>query len=244
MSYADSHPPWLNAHGTTADTLPDDMERLTLGKMQNPIRGFLHGSAAIAAAVGLTVLIDRAWGQVGAVIGALVFGGALLVMYTISSLYHSVPWEPRWKTRLQRVDHSMIFLVVAGTFTPIAIASLDGAILFLALVVMWGIAVTGILLKMLMPEIRTTLSVTLQMAMGWSALIWIPWMWSELGSGAIALIAFGGVCYTVGTVIYAAQRPRLFPKIFSHHELFHVLVIAGNAFHFFAILLYAIPATV
>jgi hemolysin III len=220
------------------------MDRLTLGKMENPIRGFLHGSAAIAAAVGLVVLLDRAWGRAGAVAGALVFGVALLLMYIVSSLYHSVPWAPEWKDRLQRIDHSMIYLVVAGTFTPIAIASLGGVTLAVALGVVWGIAVTGILLKALMPRIGTHLSVTLQMVMGWSALIWAPWIWRELGPGAFALIVLGGACYVIGTVIYAIQRPRLFPRAFSHHELFHVLVIGGSVFHFFAILLYAIPATV
>jgi hemolysin III len=220
------------------------MDRLTLGKMENPIRGFLHGSAAIAAAVGLWVLLDRAWGRAGAVTGALIFGVALLLMYIVSSLYHSVPWAPEWKERLQRIDHSMIYLVVAGTFTPIAIASLDGTALAVALGVVWGIAVTGILLKAFMPRIGTHLSVTLQMVMGWSALIWAPWIWRQLGPGAFALIVLGGACYVVGTVIYATQRPRLFPRAFSHHELFHVLVIGGSVFHFFAILLYAIPATV
>ena len=86
-------------------------------------------------------------------------------------------------------------------------------------------------------------TVTLQMVMGWSAVAWMPWIYRELGGGAIALIALGGACYTIGTVIYAMRRPRLFPRTFSHHELFHVLVIAGSSFHFFAILLYAIPAT-
>ncbi len=102
------------------------MDRLTLGKMQNPIRGFLHGGAAVATVVGLVFLIIRAWGSAAALVGALVFGLALLVMYTVSSLYHSIPWGKTWKTRLQRVDHSMIYLVVAGTFTPVAIAVLDG----------------------------------------------------------------------------------------------------------------------
>jgi hemolysin III len=220
------------------------MDRVTLGKMENPVRGFLHGSAAIAAAVGLWVLLDRAWGRAGAVTGALIFGVALLLMYIVSTLYHSVPWAPEWKARLQRIDHSMIYLVVAGTFTPIAIASLEGIALAVALGVVWGIAVTGILLKALMPRIGTHLSVTLQMVMGWSALIWAPWIWRELGPGAFALIVLGGACYVVGTVIYAIQRPRLFPRAFSHHELFHVLVIGGSVFHFFAIFLYAIPATV
>jgi hemolysin III len=211
--------------------------------MQNPIRGFLHGSAAVATAIGLFFLVDRAWGRTEAIVGAFVFGGALLLMFTVSTLYHSVPWEERWKTRIQRIDHSMIFLVVAGTFTPIAIASLEGLMLAVALGIVWGIAVTGILLKALMPQIRTHLSVTLQMVMGWSAVIWVPWIWRELGPGAVALIVLGGMCYVVGTVIYAIRRPRLFPRAFSHHELFHVLVIAGSSLHFFAILLYAIPAT-
>jgi hemolysin III len=219
------------------------MERITLGRMQNPIRGFLHGAAAVAATRGLVLLIDRAWGRLEAVIGAIVFGGALLLMFTVSSLYHSVPWQDTWRARLQRIDHSMIFLVVAGTFTPIALAALEGVALAVALGVVWGIAVTGILLKALMPDIRTRLSVTLQMMMGWSALIWAPWIWRELGPAAFALIVLGGACYVVGTVIYATGRPRLFPRAFSHHELFHVLVVAGSSFHFFAILHYALPAT-
>ena len=229
----------LRANGRYA---PRQMDRVTLGKMQNPIRGFLHGSAAVAAAIGLWILLDRSGGNTAAITGGVVFGTALLVMYTVSSLYHSVPWGPEWKLRFQRIDHSLIFLVVAGTFTPIAIASLDGLVLAIALAIMWGIALTGIMLKVLMPNVRTHLSVTLQMVMGWSALIWIPWIWRELGPGAIALIFLGGACYTIGTVIYAIRRPILFPRTFSNHELFHVLVIGGSAFHFFAVLLFAIPA--
>lgn len=220
------------------------MERITLGRMQNPIRGFLHGSAAIATAIGLVLLIERASGRAEALFGVLVYGGALLLMFIVSSLYHSVPWREEWRGRLQRIDHSMIFLVVAGTFTPIAIASLEGVPLALALGIVWCIALTGILLKAFMPDVRTHLSVTLQMVMGWSALIWVPWIWRELGPGALALIVLGGACYVIGTVIYATGRPRLFPRAFSHHELFHVLVIAGSSFHFFAILVYALPATV
>jgi len=220
------------------------MDRLTLGRMQNPIRGFLHGSAAFAAVVGLFVLLSRSWGNRAAAIGSLVFGLALLAMYTVSSLYHSVPWSTRWKTRLQRVDHSMIFLLVAGTFTPIAIAILDGAFLILALALVWSVALTGILLKVVLPNVKTSLSVTLQMVMGWSALILMPWVLSRLGVGALVLIALGGICYTTGMVIFTAKRPKLFPRTFSYHELFHVLVIAGSTFHFLAVLWYAIPATI
>ncbi len=219
------------------------MDRATLGKMQNPIRGILHGAAAIAAVAGLFILLREAWGSPGAAVGALVFGLALLAMFVVSSLYHSVPWSAGWKARLQRIDHSMIFLLVAGTFTPIAIATIDGAVLGLLLTALWLTAITGIVLKVAMPNVKTTLSVTLQMVMGWSALILMPWVWSRLGVGAVLLIALGGLCYTIGTVIFMSKRPRLFPRTFSYHELFHVLVIAGSTFHFLAVYWYAIPAT-
>ena len=219
------------------------MDRLTLGKMQNPIRGFLHGSAAVATLVGLVLLIVRAWGSAAALAGVLIFGLALLVMYTVSSLYHSIPWDKTWKTRLQRADHSMIYLVVAGTFTPIAIAALDGVSLAVSLTVLWGMAATGVFLKSLLPNVKTWLSVSLQLAMGWIAIAWAPRSVDELGWGAVVLILLGGLSYTVGAVIFLTKRPRLLPKSFSYHELFHVLVVTASALHFMAIWIYAIPAT-
>lgn len=220
------------------------MERFTLGKMQNPVRGFLHGGAAVASVAGLGLLLNRAWDRPAALAGASIFGAALLVMYTVSSLYHSIPWTPSWKARLRRLDHAMIYLVVAGTFTPIAIAALDGAALAVGMALIWALALTGISLKALLPEIKTGLSVTLQLIMGWGALVWMPQIFNELGLTAIVLIALGGISYTAGVIVFTTQRPKLFPRVFSHHEVFHLLVVAGSAFHFAAILIYAIPATV
>lgn len=220
------------------------MERLTLGRMQNPVRGLLHGGAAVASVIGLGFLLARAWDRPVAVIGALVFGVTLLVMYTVSSLYHSVPWSAVWKRRLQKIDHAMIYLLVAGTFTPIALASLTGAGLALALSLVWALAIAGILLKVLLPGTKTGLSVTLQMVMGWLAVIWMPQIFSSLGLVATLLIALGGLAYTTGAIVFATSRPKLFPRVFSHHELFHALVVTGSTLHFVAILIYAIPATV
>jgi hemolysin III len=218
------------------------MERLTLGRMQNPIRGFLHGVAALAALVGTVYLAYLAWGDTAALIGSLVFGGALLVMYTVSSLYHSVPWGADWKRRLQRIDHSMIYLVVAGTFTPIAIGGLDGAQMWWCLGLVWTIAVVGITLKLTLPATSTGLSVTLQLAMGWTVILWLPQIWDSLGAGAILYIALGGLFYTAGTVVFMTKRPKLFPRTFSYHELFHVLVVLASVSHFLAVAMYAIPA--
>lgn len=215
---------------------------MTLGRMQNPVRGFLHGGAAVAALIGTIYLVDQTWGNTAAVAGSLVFGAALLSMYTVSTLYHSVPWSETWKRRLQRVDHSMIYLVVAGTFTPIAIAGLDGAAVWWCLGLVWAIAIVGIGLKLALPGVSTGLSVTLQLTMGWTVILWIPQIWSSLGAGAIVFIAIGGLFYTVGTVIFMTKRPRLSPRTFSYHELFHVLVVAASVFHFLAVALYAVPA--
>lgn len=210
--------------------------------MQNPIRGFLHGGAAIATLIGLVFLLVRAWGSPAAITGSLIFGIAMLVMYVVSSLYHSIPWSETWKTRLQRADHSMIYLMVAGTFTPIAIAALDGPALATCLGLIWGIGVTGILLKTFLPGVRTWLSVTLQLSMGWVAMFWMPRIIDTLGVGAVVLILVGGLFYTVGAVIFMTKRPRLLPRSFSYHELFHVFVVTASAFHFSAIFVYAIPA--
>jgi hemolysin III len=211
--------------------------------MQNPIRGFLHGGAAVASIIGLIVLVISTWDIANARLGALVFGLSLILMYTTSSLYHSIPWGGVWKLRMQRLDHSMIFLVVAGTFTPIAIASLEGANLAIALGTVWGLAALGIVLKTVLPRTATWLSVTIQLAMGWSAVFWMPEFYRQLGPGAVILLALGGLCYTVGVIVFLSKRPRMFPRIFSYHELFHVLVVTASVLHFVAIVAYAIPGT-
>ena len=220
------------------------MERMTLGRMQNPIRGFLHGGAAVLSLFGLILLLIESRGVAAAVWSSLIFGGSLVAMYTISALYHSIPWGPPWKRRMQRLDHTMIFLVVAGTFTPIAISSLAGTSLRIALWSVWALAIIGIVLKTSLPNEATWLSLTIQLSMGWSALIWMPAIYRELGGGAIALIATGGLFYTVGVVIFTRKQPVMFPRTFSSHELFHVMVILASICHYLAVYLYAVPAIV
>ena len=220
------------------------MERITLGKMQNPIRGFLHGTAALAALAGTLYLIVLAWGRTAALISSVLFGAALLTMYTVSTLYHSVPWGADWKRRLQRLDHSMIYLVVAGTYTPIAVAVLDGVGLAISLFVVWSIAIVGIALKLFLPGVTTGLSVTLQLVMGWTVVFWVPQIWDTLGPPALGLIALGGLFYTAGVVVWLTKKPRLFPRSFSYHELFHVFVVVASALHFLVVAFYAVPAAV
>jgi hemolysin III len=213
-------------------------ERLALGKMQNPIRGFLHGTAAVASVVGAVILCGRCSGDLPRQLALLVFGLSLVGLYTGSSLYHSVPWQQVWKERMQRVDHALIYILVAGTCTPIACIVLDGWLRWTALGAAWGIALVGILQKIFLPKIGDWFSITLQTTQGWLALpLFVP-LAQRLPYPAVLLTALGGVLYTVGMVCLVTERPRLWPRVFSHHEVFHVLVVAGSAAHYAMTFLY------
>jgi hemolysin III len=216
------------------------MDRFRIGRMHNPMRGLLHGVAAAAASVGAVLLALRAFERPHVVAG-LIFGLSLAAMFTISSLYHSVEWAERRKAFMQRLDHSMIFLVVAATFTPFGLVVLDGWLRAVLLSVVWALAIVGIVLKFSLPRVKTGLSVGIQHSMGWLSLAAMPLIWQRVGPGAVLLVFAGGICYTVGTVIFAIKRPRLFPRVFSYHELFHVLVVAGSTLHFLAVLWYVMP---
>jgi hemolysin III len=118
---------------------------------------------------------------------------------------------------------------------------LEDPLRLILLMLVWGMALVGITLKFVLPRVKTGLSIGLQHAMGWSSLAAVPVIWQKIGAGAVAMILAGGVFYTAGTIMFAMKRPRLFPRVFSYHELFHVMVIAGSAVHFLAILWFVMP---
>jgi hemolysin III len=210
--------------------------------MQNPVRGLLHGTAAALSVVGAALLWTRAApGGLSHRGALLVFGASLVGLYTVSGLYHSVPWRPRWKRRLQRLDHSMIYVLIAGSYTPIAAIVLDGWLRAATLAAVWGIAAAGAAQKLCWPRVDARLSTVLQAVQGWLAL---PLLWplsERLAGPALALLVAGGLLYTAGLVAFATERPRLWPRVFSYHEVFHVLVVAGSATHFALAFAYVAP---
>lgn len=218
-----------------------EADRLCFGRMQNPVRGFLHGSAALLSMFGGIVLWREAHGEIGMQIAVLVFAASLIGLYTVSSLYHSYPWRSEWKRRMQRLDHSMIYLVVAGTYTPIAMAVLDGWWLIAALVATWGIALGGIAQKVFWPHVADWVSIAMQMVQGYLALPFLGAIARTLPAEALLLVVLGGLLYTVGMVLFVTRRPHLWPRVFSYHEVFHVFVCAGSALHYAAILTYVAP---
>jgi hemolysin III len=212
--------------------------RATLGWMQNPVRGLLHGASALLSLVGAAALWSRTDGDLFQQCALLVFGLSLVGLYTVSSAYHSIHWSPRWKARMQRIDHAMIYVLIAGTYTPIAAIVLDGWLRFAALGTVWGITVVGAAQKLWWPQLGHGYSVALQVAQGWFA-VWLLAPLSErLGWSAVGLLVLGGLFYTLGAVAFTMQRPRLWPRVFSYHEVFHVLVVGGSATHYFMTFVY------
>lgn len=217
--------------------------RMTLGRMQNPVRGLLHGAAAVASAVGAVVLVAHCSGGASQRAAVLAFAASLVGLYTVSCLYHSIPWRPLWKQRLQRVDHSMIYVLIAGTFTPIATIALDGWLRWTALALVWGIAAIGIAQKLLWPGLGHRFSVSLQALQGWLAVPLLAPLSTRLSDPALALLIAGGLLYMLGMIAYATRRPQLWPRVFSYHEVFHVLVVAGSASHWAMTFAYIAPLT-
>jgi hemolysin III len=213
-------------------------DRFCLGRMQNPVRGLLHGTAAVASMVGAAILWSRGGPDAGLRVAMVVFGMSLVGLYTVSSLYHSYPWRPPWKGRMQRVDHAMIYVVVAGTYTPLALVVLEGGWCAVAIASTWAIAVAGIAQKIFWPEVGDWFSITMQTTQGWLALPCVVLLARELPAGAVTLVVAGGLLYTIGMVGFVTRRPRLWPRVFSYHEVFHVCVVGASAMHYAAILMY------
>jgi hemolysin III len=210
----------------------DPFLRARLGKMTNPVRGFLHGTAAVVSLVGATLLTVLTEGGAWDRVSLLVFGLSLVALYTVSTLYHSVPWHEVWKKRMRRLDHTMIHVLVAGTFTPIAWMVLTGWLRWATLATQWGIVLAGAFQNLLLRRFSPNLSVVLSTTQGWLALLLIWPLVGHLPWTALMLLGLGGIFYTGGMVMLVTERPRLWPRVFSYHEVFHILVVAGSSLHF------------
>jgi hemolysin III len=200
--------------------------------MQNPVRGLLHGGSALLSVVGCAALWSCAGGDVSQRSALLVFGLSLVGLYTVSSAYHAVPWGRDWKSRMQRLDHAMIYVLIAGTYTPMAAIVLDGRLRLAALGTVWGITAVGVAQKLWWPQLRHGYSVALQVAQGWLAVFLVVPLSERLAWPAVGLLLLGGLAYTLGMLAFATRRPRLWPRVFSYHEVFHVLVVGGSAAHY------------
>lgn len=203
------------------------------------LRGVSHQWAFFAAlALGVALVLTAPTGR--ATLAASIYAVAVAGLFGTSALYHRVDWRaPSARRWMKRLDHSMIFLLIAGTLTPFALLVLDGPLATAVLIAVWAGAAAGILVELLWTDSPKWVSVAVYLVVGWIGAIAFPSIVAEAGIGAGALIAAGAVMYTVGAVIYALQRPDPRPAVFGYHEIFHVLVVAAAAAHFTAIAIYA-----
>ncbi len=205
------------------------------------LRGWLHLGAAIAAVAGLVALVLLAH-SAEAYVGGSVFAASLIALYSTSATYHTITWGRRMRAVLKRLDHSMIFVLIAGTYTPICLVAASTAWGITILAVAWSIALAGIILKVVWPGAPRWLSVLLYASAGWLGVIAAIPLTSWLAWTPIGLLVLGGVLYTIGGIIYAARRPNPWPRVFGYHEVFHLFVIGGSALHFALVAIYLMPA--
>ncbi len=204
------------------------------------LRGVIHQWAFfVSLALGAALVVFAGSGR--ARVAVLVYALSLSGLLGTSALYHRVTWTPAARRRMRRLDHSMIFVLIAGTMTPIALLAMHGTTALVLLCVVWGAALLGIVMKLVWIDAPKWLPALIYCLVGWSGVFAIGSLLGSVGVLAVAGIALGGILYTVGAVIYATQRPDPVPTVFGYHEVFHVLVVVAAAVHFAVIAGFVVP---
>ena len=201
------------------------------------LRGVFHFWAFFGAIVGGIVLVSLAHGT-RARFASVIYVLALAAMFGASALYHRFPWRSAGRRAwARRLDHSMIFIFIAGTTTPFALISFTGATATIVLAAVWGGTALGLILNLAWIDAPRWLTALAYLSVGWVALIAAPQLFSRVGVAGAVLIIVGGVFYTAGAAIYAFRWPNPFPSAFGFHEIFHALVVAAAATQFVSVLL-------
>jgi hemolysin III len=220
-------------------TTPFDIDGMTQPPTAAPpapkplLRGWSHLVAfgfAIAAGGALTARAPPG----AALVVAAVYSVCLATLFGVSALYHRPDWKPRARAWMRRLDHSGIFLLIAGTFTPISLV-LPARERALMLSIGWGGALLGCMRAVLWPRAPKPLAAIIYLALGWAPVLVGRSLFAGLGTAALAWVLAGGALYSVGAICYALKRPSLWPRVFGYHELFHLLVILAAACHFVAV---------
>jgi hemolysin III len=232
------------ARGNAADAVATAKENAAeaIAKVKPRLRGVSHEWAFFVSLVlgaGLIVAAKGSEARVAVAIYAL----SLSALFGVSALYHRVDWQrPEIRRWMRRLDHTMIFFLIAGTVTPFALLVLEGPLATALLIAVWAGALAGTVVELIWVEAPKWVTVIVYLAVGWIGALGFPAIVIEAGVGAGILIAVGGVLYTAGAIVYARQSPDPNPAVFGYHEIFHILVIAAAAAHFAAVAVYALPA--
>ena len=205
------------------------------------LRGVSHEWAFfVSLPLGLGLVISAPSGR--AALAAGIYALSVALLFGASALYHRITWASEAARRwMRRVDHSMIFVLIAGTYTPFALLALDGTLATAILIAVWIGAGAGIAMSLVWPDAPKWLLAVVYVALGWVAIAAFPAMLDQLGLTAMAMVGLGGALYTAGAVIYATRRPNPAPTVFGYHEIFHALVIAAAALQYAVVAFYVMP---
>jgi hemolysin III len=206
-------------------------------KIKDPVSGFTHLAGCALAFVGAAWLLAHERGDTGAVACVAIYGVCLVTLYAASSAYHLIAASERTTRALRLFDHIAIFLMVAGTCTPIYYRAFSGGTRLAMLAAIWLAAVVGIVFKLAWPRAPRALYTAIYIVMGWGIVFRGAIVVASLPHAATALIVAGGLTYTAGAIVYMIRRPNPLPKVFGFHEIWHLFVLGGSALHYGAIAL-------
>jgi hemolysin III len=204
--------------------------------IKEPFPAISHLVGAILAVVALLLLLFHTHGRASLIVSFAIYGSSLIALYTASGIAHALHVSPQTSAKLDRIDYAAIFLLIAGTYTPLCLVTLRGPWGWSILGVEWGLAAIGITLVTFGRGCSDWVRVGIYCAMGWLAVIAVSPLFAALPGGGLAWLLAGGVCYSVGAIIFATDRPHLWPGIFNAHDLWHLLVLGGSACHFFVMI--------
>jgi hemolysin III len=205
------------------------------------LRGVLHQAAFVMALALVPLMIFTADGERRR-LAAAVFAGSVAACFGASALYHRVTWTPRVRLWMRRIDHAGVYLLIAGTYTPVSLLVLEGSWRPVVLTIVWAGAAAAIVLKLVWVAAPKWLTAAIGIALGWVAVVALPQLVTRLNLTAVILLVVGGLAYTAGAVIYALRRPDPVPAVFGYHELFHALTVVGVACQYVAIAFFIVRA--
>lgn len=211
-----------------------------IDKLKDPFSGLSHLFGAALSVAALSVLVTYAAIDATAwhVVSFSIYGSSMILLYSASSAYHLIRLDEKGTRALKRLDHVMIFMMIAGTYTPFCLVPLRGAWGWSIFGVVWGLAFLGIFFKLFWITAPRWLSTVIYMIMGWICVIAIYPIVKSIPIGGVIWLASGGILYSIGAVVYVRKKPDPWPGVFGFHEIWHIFVLAGSFCHFMVMLLH------
>ena len=207
---------------------------------REPFNGLSHLIGAILSLVGFIYLMFRGWGDTTRVIAYLIYGISLILMFSSSAAYHLIHASDRVMLVLRKLDHTAIYLLIAGSYTPMCLIFFEGFWRFGMLTIIWSMALVGITVKLFVIKAPRWVTAGLYLLMGWTCVMAVGEMIRTMPAGAFVWLILGGLFYTVGAVIYITRKLDFKPDVFGFHEVWHIFVILGAASHFIMIAIFTV----